>query len=492
MVYDGFNNLIWDQVAGGAGDATLADLASTATGKGSALVGFKQSGTGSVDRTVNRKLLELEVSPEDFGAIGDGTTDDAAAINAAINYVASLGGGKINLGSKTYAVGSTITISNSNVQLIGKGASTYSDGGLGQQAATTIKWIGGAGGIVISCATPQGVSSAMVSDLKVCNIYINCNALAITGIAITSIRYSSFEDIFVENATSICYAITTAPNGTIGEAQDTQRCRFINCKWKCTATTAVRNCHGMRLTSNSPGTSTSNTSINYFEGCSGQTYNGIGFWLIDADNNTFNMCYAQIVTGTGTSLIISGAYSNRFYGWGGTVIIQGPPSGAFQNSISNCFYAVDEANGTAYPVVDAGCTVQWHGTTNGFVNLLGKNVSLSNATGLAATQLPNLGNSTLLIHNSAQSGHIETDGTNSYSWSIDASGNYRLLKAGGIGLLDLTQGSGVTLRTNRIGFQGAAPIAKPTVSGAKGSNAALGSLITALSSYGLITDSTTT
>jgi hypothetical protein len=41
-----------------------------------------------------------------------------------------------------------------------------------------------------------------------------------------------------------------------------------------------------------------------------------------------------------------------------------------------------------------------------------------------------------------------------------------------------------------IGFNNTAPVAKPTVSGAKGSNAALASLMTALAAYGLVTDST--
>lgn len=42
-----------------------------------------------------------------------------------------------------------------------------------------------------------------------------------------------------------------------------------------------------------------------------------------------------------------------------------------------------------------------------------------------------------------------------------------------------------------IGFYGATAVAKQTVTGAKGSNAALGSLMTALSTLGLVTDSTT-
>lgn len=40
------------------------------------------------------------------------------------------------------------------------------------------------------------------------------------------------------------------------------------------------------------------------------------------------------------------------------------------------------------------------------------------------------------------------------------------------------------------GFNGTAPIAKPTVTGSRGGNAALASLLTALANYGLITDST--
>lgn len=43
----------------------------------------------------------------------------------------------------------------------------------------------------------------------------------------------------------------------------------------------------------------------------------------------------------------------------------------------------------------------------------------------------------------------------------------------------------------KVGFNGTAPVSKPTVSGSKGSNAALTSLISALAGYGLITDTTT-
>lgn len=46
-------------------------------------------------------------------------------------------------------------------------------------------------------------------------------------------------------------------------------------------------------------------------------------------------------------------------------------------------------------------------------------------------------------------------------------------------------------RFQTVGFNNTPPVAKPTVTGAKGGNAALGSLLTALASYGLVTDSST-
>ena len=43
----------------------------------------------------------------------------------------------------------------------------------------------------------------------------------------------------------------------------------------------------------------------------------------------------------------------------------------------------------------------------------------------------------------------------------------------------------------KLGFYGTAPVVKPTVTGARGGNAALASLLTQLASQGLITDGTT-
>jgi hypothetical protein len=78
---------------------------------------FTQSGSGASARTVQAKLRDW-VSVKDFGAVGDGTTDDTSAIQACISAV---GSGTVYFPAGTYKVTSTLTVGTTAVHLRGAG-----------------------------------------------------------------------------------------------------------------------------------------------------------------------------------------------------------------------------------------------------------------------------------------------------------------------------------------------------------------------------------
>ena len=122
----------YDNIDGAADPADI--YAALAASSGSSLVGFIQSGSGAVATTVQAKLRE-SVSVLDFGATGDGVTDDTAAIQAAIasaqaspqyqSYNPAITGGgvfggymgRIYFPKGTYVISNTITVTSSYLDI---------------------------------------------------------------------------------------------------------------------------------------------------------------------------------------------------------------------------------------------------------------------------------------------------------------------------------------------------------------------------------------
>lgn len=162
---------------------------------GAGVVGFSQLGLGAELRTVADKVRE-SVSIEDFGAIGDGVTDDTMAFKNAVSA-----SNCIILGdsSKTYLISSSIAISNKSIAIISKGASvkisdTYSHplannavflfSGEGKVYFSGVKFIGNrtALGVTnwtnyIHCISASGSDEILVK---------NCSFIDFPSIAVTA------------------------------------------------------------------------------------------------------------------------------------------------------------------------------------------------------------------------------------------------------------------------------------------------------------------
>lgn len=102
-------------------DAAFTALATSLGGKDGS---FLANGTGAVSRSMQSSLSEARLSVKNFGAKGNGTTDDTAAIINAITYANSLGGAEVFFPAGTYPISAQLSLSTSGVSLKGTGSTS--------------------------------------------------------------------------------------------------------------------------------------------------------------------------------------------------------------------------------------------------------------------------------------------------------------------------------------------------------------------------------
>lgn len=201
-LYSATDVLIWsvDNVTAASSD-TLANLAASG---GSSLIGYTQGGTGAVPTTVQAKLRE-SVSVKDFGAVGDGLTDDTAAIQAAFNSEKF----HIYFPEGTYKF-SNLTVPNKRMTLFGDG-----------------HWR-----TQLLCASPVSTdygiaSAAYVNNLTTGNEPVTIRELTINGDSLVDfplVIYGYFSELRnsrVVNAKTGGFAVKVTSNGISGSACST-------------------------------------------------------------------------------------------------------------------------------------------------------------------------------------------------------------------------------------------------------------------------------
>jgi hypothetical protein len=169
----------------------VATLALLAASSGSSLIGYINSGTGAVARTVQDRLRDY-ISVKDFGAVGNGSTNDVTAIQAAINAAAARppSGGSSGLGgisgatvyfpSGVYRINSGITIPD-GVKLVGSG-----------ERATVIKYYGS--GAAVSNPTP----GTRIGKIGIMEMTIKDEGTGTIGLDLNSVSYSEFTSLWID------------------------------------------------------------------------------------------------------------------------------------------------------------------------------------------------------------------------------------------------------------------------------------------------------
>ena len=321
---------------------------------------YTPAGTGAVATTVATELGRQWISPEDFGAVGNGIVDDTTALT---NWLNALMTGPNPFGKmKAVPYGITAPLPQINVSgiwIVGAGSDDFHNGGSGT-AQTFIKWIGTTNaGTMLTIAPTNGAAQYLVGN-RVLGVSFNCNALCANGTLFQSIRGGTFEwrtqDATAVGATIGCVATLSS------DPPDLQGCTF----WYKGSQTIGLGQAGVSLVIT--GTATHNSSFNTWEWIDITHTNAVGMRIDEGDNNLYEQ--TRIFQGSGTatnSLLVNGSNISagaattveRFKKFSATKAASITGTGFSFPPTNILFEVIDKGNNTPDPVFTGGATGGW-------------------------------------------------------------------------------------------------------------------------------------
>lgn len=335
--------------------------------------------------------LARRLDPRDFAAnmfSGATSQDDAAGIQAAINYAQSQGGGIIQLPGRGAVHGQLATplvISQSGISLVGQTRSLLSHDNIGPypECAVKLRWIGAAGATMLRVAPPVNTTSGIpVSGCDIRGFLLDCNAIAGVGAYFATMRHSVI-DLMVTEATADGVLLDTID---IGEANDCQNNEF-SLLIRILTTTA----NALRLAGTARANQLGNASYNQFRSVDIVHNAGDAIVLDYADSNFFDRVLIQnrpsftTTTGTpgagrsivfkGSSDVVSrstgnvtlfGANNNVFnqLSCAGLIASLGQQSGYSSPAAENRIIRFDVGNNPLNLSTETGATIQVSTTDN--------------------------------------------------------------------------------------------------------------------------------
>ena len=195
------------------GSGNVQTLSSTTNAATDATnVTYTATGTGAVGRTVQSRLTE-SISVKDFGAKGDGTTDDTAAIQAAINYAATAKLGVVYLPAGHYSItriylnhdpsNNTGYPSDSYYQgriaLQGDGRATKQNQSNSARTGTLIESTLTTGNVIVCDGTSSGTTAQQV-QIKDLSVYASTSGSVFRFISV--VQNSGFENVYIRQGGS--------------------------------------------------------------------------------------------------------------------------------------------------------------------------------------------------------------------------------------------------------------------------------------------------
>lgn len=427
---------------------------------------------------------EVYVNDTRFGAVEGVSVNSGPAIQAAIDYVSAAGGGTVIIPFSTIRTDIPITITSKGVKLKGLGAGFYSSTAIAP--VTELVYYGPAGQTVLTLSSVSGASNNKITDCSIDGIAVNGNSLASKCVQVNSVN-NCFFNMSAKGATTTQVEFNTV--ATLADARDSQHNHIEYIRVRATGSS-----NGIVFDSSNTGT---NISMNTMKYLYAYHENGTGILFGNTDNNDVDRLSVYRTSGTGIGVIFGSgngttvrpARANVFRcfgpGDGGTLAkgttYSSEPSGP------NFIEYIDKENAAPDPVIDTGALLSWGSNKNAtfykgfaFTGFGDSHASATNAVNDSINTLAPVS----IYGNNGKHMRLHNGATGVWSINVAASGgDLRIQKVGSSG--------GISLPSANMGFNGATPIAKPTITGSKGANAALTSLLTQLAAYGLITDSTT-
>ena len=414
----------------------------TLNGSVASAITYNQGGTGAQDRTLTSKLQEF-VSVKDFGAVGDGVTDDTAAIQAAIDAVVTAGGGKVFVPRGKYLVSSTIDLAAwygaPAIIFEGEGYGPWNkDGGVATSEHTSLFVVATDGFNVFNIASTsqtvvQNISIRDTSGSRTSGaaIYLERNGAGITGddgnvtgVLIKQVGIKGFQDgirairlqtstidqVFIEDCTrdGIRLETTAVGGGTSVTLSNclVKECGQDNYSMYGMAYSAFVNCasdNSTRHTYYLDGTTRNNTSIS-FTGCGAE---GAGDDGIHITAGNFGVTIIGCGIGPTTG---DGVYSA---GQGVTII-----GGKIQQTTG---YGINAASGDAVTAIGATFASNTAGETNSTAKMIQIRNDEKNFMLLGHNVQTGANDSDLVLKNSSGVLSVNNAGTTSANYQIRSS-----------------------------------------------------------------------